>query len=84
MIGFYKVNGTDIRRVWECSSTGRKLTVKALIGQVKELHERDIIFHDNVRGNESKWLVITGKSDTDITEFDSLDAAKNFCREKFN
>jgi hypothetical protein len=83
MIEFFRLKGTNILRVWECSSAGRKRAVKAVIGQAGELNEREIIFSDNVKGNENKWLAIVGKENGEIHEFESLDAAKDFCREKF-
>lgn len=83
MIKFFKKNDTEtIRRVWECNAAGEKITVRAVIGQVSELHSLNMIFDDGVQGNENKWLVIVRSSE--IYEFDTLESAKTFCKIKFN
>lgn len=69
-----RVKGTDIRRVWKDEHT-----IYAIIGEVKDLLEKDIIFKDNVEGNEEKWLSIEAL-DTKITEFATLEEAKDYYR----
>lgn len=69
-----KIKDTEIRRVIRDD-----VTVYAIIGEVKELLEKDIIFSDNTAGNENKWLGIE-KSGEIIREFNSLDDAKNYYR----
>ena len=69
-----KIKNTEIRRVKRDDNS-----VYAIIGNVKELLENDIIFSDNTTGNESKWLGIE-KSGEYIREFNSLDDAKNYYR----
>ena len=69
-----KIKDTEIRRAKREDGT-----VYAIIGEVKELLENDIIFSDNTAGNESKWLGIE-ESGEYIREFNSLDEAKNYYR----
>lgn len=69
-----KVIGTEIRKA--------KLedgTVYAIIGQVKELLEKEIIFPDNTYGNEEKWLGIEKQGEI-FREFNTLEEAKNYYR----
>ena len=71
---FTKVVDTEIRKA--------KLddrTVYAIIGQVKELLEKEIIFPDNTSGNEEKWLGIEKNGDV-FREFNTLEDAKNYYR----
>lgn len=82
MIKFYKVQGTEIRKAMEVDENGQRLEVKAVIGKVAELLEKEIIFPDNTAGNEEKWLVVC-KNGLDITEFDSLQEAKDSCKERW-
>ena len=82
MLKFYKTQGTEIRKAVEVDENGQRLEVKAVIGKVAELLEKEIIFQDNTSGNEEKWLVIC-KDGLDITEFDSLDEAKESCIERW-
>ncbi|MDD6489000.1 MAG: hypothetical protein PUG48_04185 [Clostridia bacterium] len=83
MLKFFKVDGTGIRRVIEVSDKGEKLKVYCIIGRVDELLEKDIIFADNTKGNEDKWLVIENQGDV-ITEKTSLEEAKDYCRKKYS
>ena len=69
-----KIKNTEIRRVKNDDGT-----VYAIIGEVKELLENDIIFSDNTDGNENKWLGIE-KSGEYIREFNNLDEAKDYYR----
>ena len=69
-----KITGTEIRRAKNDDGT-----VYAIIGEVKELLEKEIIFPDNTNGNENKWVGIE-KSGEFIREFNSLDDAKNYYR----
>ena len=69
-----KIKDTEIRRAKNDDGT-----VYAIIGEVKELLEKEIIFPDNTAGNESKWLGIED-SGAYIREFNSLDDAKNYYR----
>lgn len=69
-----KIKNTEIRRAKRDDGT-----IYAIIGEVKELLENDIIFSDNTDGNENKWLGIE-KSGELIREFNSLDDAKNYYR----
>ena len=82
MINFYKVKDTEIRRAVEVNKDGQRAEVKAIIGKVSELLEKEIIFQDNTFGNEEKWLVIC-KDGVDIMEFDSLQDAKDSCIERW-
>ena len=69
-----KVTGTEIRRVKLDNGT-----VYAIIGQVKELLDKEIIFPDNTSGNENKWLGIEKGGDI-FKEFNTLEDAKNYYR----
>ena len=69
-----KIKDTEIRRVKREDGT-----IYAIIGEVKELLENDIIFSDNTDGNKNKWLGIE-KSGEFIREFNNLDDAKNYYR----
>ena len=55
--------------------------VFAIIGQVKELLEKEIIFDDNTKGNENKWLGIEEKGEV-IREFETLEEAKEYYKNK--
>ena len=55
--------------------------VFAIIGQVKELMEKEIIFDDNTKGNENKWLGIE-KGGEVIREFETLKEAKEYYKNK--
>lgn len=54
-------------------------TVYAIIGQVKELLEKEIIFPNNTYGNEEKWLGIEKQGEI-FREFNTLEEAKNYYR----
>lgn len=69
-----KIIDTEIRRVK--TENGN---VYAIIGKVKELLEKEIIFPDNTYGNEEKWLGIEEKGNI-IREFETLEEAKNYYR----
>lgn len=69
-----KVIGTEIRRVKLDNGI-----VYAIIGQVKELLDKEIIFSDNTSGNEKKWLGLEENGDI-IKEFNTLEDAKNYYR----
>ena len=69
-----KIKDTEIRRVKNDDGA-----VYAIIGEVKELLEKEIIFSDNTVGNENKWLGIEDSGEL-IREFNSLDEAKNYYR----
>lgn len=69
-----KIKDTEIRRVKYDDGT-----VYAIIGEVKELLEKEIIFSDNTVGNGNKWLGIEESGEL-IREFNSLDDAKNYYR----
>lgn len=66
-----KVKETEIRRVWKDAN------VYAIIGRVDDLAKRDIIFKDNVKGNEDKWLGIEDAGNV-IKEFETLEKAKEY------
>ena len=69
---FTKIVNTEIRKA--------KLddgTVYAIIGRVRELLEKDIIFPDNTLGNEEKWLGIEKGGDV-FKEFNTLEDAKSY------
>ena len=68
-----RVKETEIRRVWKDAN------VYAIIGRVDDLLKRDIIFNDNVKGNEEKWLGIEDLGNK-ITEFETLEEAKEYYR----
>ena len=69
-----KIKDTESRRAKRDDGT-----VYAIIGEVKELLEKEIIFSDNTVGNENKWLGIEESGEL-IREFNSLDDAKNYYR----
>ena len=69
-----KVSGTEIRKVKLDNGA-----VYAIIGQVKELLEKQIIFPDNTSGNLEKWLGIE-KNGEIFKEFNTLEEAKNYYR----
>ena len=73
-IKFFKIKDTEIRRAVGVDDAGVRHNVVAIIGQAKELLEKEIIFEDNVAGNEEKWLVV--HVNTDVDEYDTLEAAK--------
>ena len=74
---FTKVVGTEI-----CKAKLDDGTIYAIIGQVKELLEKEIIFPDNTSGNEEKWLGIENNGDN-FKEFNTLQDAKNYYRSIF-
>ena len=80
MIKFSKVQSTEIRKAIEVDENGNRIAVRAIIGQALELLKNEIIFDDNVKGNEKKWLVILEKTPDNILEFNSLDDAKSFIK----
>lgn len=69
-----KVSGTEIRKVKLDNGA-----VYAIIGQVKELLEKQIIFSDNTSGNLEKWLGIEKNGDI-FKEFNTLEEAKSYYR----
>lgn len=79
MIKFFKVKDTEVRKVATVDEQGKIVDFKALIGKVSELLKLQIIFPDNTKGNEEKWLVVT-KDGSDIREFPSLQEAKESCK----
>lgn len=78
MVKFYKMKDSEIRRAFEVDEAGNKVRCIALIGQVKELIEKEIIFdtYQCAKGNMEKWLVIYPVSDEIEEQFDSLEEAK--------
>lgn len=85
MLKFYKFKkNPEIRKVADCwadgTNTGR---VFALIGQVKELVKENIIFPENTKGNEDKWLIVMNDDNSTIYEFSSLEEAKDYCRQQY-
>lgn len=82
MVKFARVKNTQIRKMYLCGEGGEPLRIVAVIGQVSELIEKEIIFNDNTIGNEDKWLIIA-KSGEEIVEFSSLEKAKDFCRNNY-
>lgn len=66
-----RVKDTEIRRVWKDDN------VYAIIGRVDDLAKRNIIFSDNVKDNENKWLSIE-RSGNKVTEFETLERAKEY------
>lgn len=80
--GKIRKGNTEIRKMYECWQGGEVLRIVAVIGQVKELLEKEIIFDDNTTGNEDKWLIIA-KGGDEIMEFTSLTEAKEFCRNNY-
>lgn len=57
--------------------------MKAIIGQVVELLENEVIFDDNTKGNEEKWLVVMTNG-LEIKEFESISEAKDFCKNRWS
>ena len=79
---YVKVKNTEIRKMYECWQGGEVLRTVAIIGQVKELLKKEIIFDDNTTGNEDKWLIIAKNGD-EIMEFTSLTEAKDYCQNNY-
>lgn len=69
-----RVKGTDIRKVYKDQNS-----VYAVIGRVDDLVKRNMIFKDNTKGNEEKWLGIEDLGNR-ITEFTTLEEAKDYYR----
>lgn len=76
-VKFRKILDTDIRRAYLYDGENN-LGCIYLIGQVSELLEKDIIFADNTKGNENKWLTVTKGGD--ISEHETLEQAKDYCK----
>ena len=72
---FTKITGTEIRRYKEVETN----KIIAIIGEVKELVEKEIIYRDNTKGNENKWLVLFNGGEN-IVEFDNIESAKEYCK----
>ena len=85
MLKFYKCHyNPEIRKAVECSSDGFEVGLPlALIGPVKELLKENIIFPDNTRGNEDKWLIVRNNEEYTIYEFSTLDEAKEYCKDHY-
>lgn len=79
---FVKIKNTEIRKMYECRTTGEVVRTVCIIGQVSELLQKEIIFNDNVSGNETKWLCIA-KCGDEIIEFSSLQEAKDFALKNY-
>lgn len=71
-----RIKETGIRR-----AKTEKNEVFAIIGQVKELLEKEIIFNDNTKRNEEKWLGIE-KGGEVIREFETLEEAKEYYKNR--
>lgn len=71
-----RIKETGIRR-----AKTEKNEVFAIIGQVKEMLEKEIIFDDNTKGNENKWIGIEEKGKV-IREFETLEEAKEYYKNK--
>ena len=85
MLKFYKLKkNPEIRKIADCwadgTNTGR---VFGLIGQVKDLVKENIIFPENTKGNEDKWLIVMNDDDSTIYEFSSLEEAKDYCNKQY-
>lgn len=76
MIKFTRNKETNIRRAWLADDAGNKVAVVAVLGTVSDLLSCELIFPDNVRGNEDKYLVIDRVGN--IREFNTLDEAKTY------
>lgn len=76
MIKFFKMKDCEIRRAFEVDDAGNKIKCVALIGRVKELLEKEIIFEDCTKGNMDKWLVIYPDNDVVTKDYPSLADAK--------
>ena len=78
MLDFKKSARADIWNVIEVLPHAPKKgkTFVGLIGQAKTLLEQNIIFEDNVKGNEEKWLAIARVNPENAYEFDTLRDAK--------
>ena len=71
-----KIKETGIRK-----AKTEENEVFAIIGQVKELLEKEIIFDENTKGNENKWLGIE-KGGEVIREFETLEEPKEYYKNK--
>ena len=71
-----KDKNCGIRRIVDFNN-GVPIKVVAIIGQVRELLEKEIIFPDNTADNFDKFLSLECGGDV-IREFDSLEEAKAF------
>ena len=76
MIKFFKIKDSEIRRAVEVDEAGNKVRVIAIIGQVKELLAKNVIFEDSTNGNMEKWLVIYENALEITTDYNSLAEAK--------
>lgn len=82
MIKFTKVEKAEIRKAYEVNLEGEKLRVVAIIGHVRELADRLLIYATIDKSNCEKWLVIEENGEK-ITEHDSLDDAKAYVRDNY-
>ena len=74
-IKFFRRKDANIVTVALVNDDGTKEKL-AIIGQVSELLEKEIIFLDNTYGNMDKWLMIDKDGKT-IREYDSKAEAKD-------
>ena len=78
-IKFFRVKDTEIRRAVEVDDAGNKKRVIAILGQVRELLEKELILWDNTEGNLNKWLVILPDG-SNVLEYENLEDAKEGAR----
>ena len=81
-VKFFRVKDTGVVNTYIHDDDGNRISGNlAVIGQVKELLDMELIYDDNTDGNLDKWLVIYNNKDCDIKEFNSKEEAKAFLRE---
>lgn len=83
MTKFTRAKNTGVRKFYVCDPQTQEWHVQAIIGKVSELLERNVIFADNTKGNEEKWLVILKDDVTSIKEFGTLEDAKAYCTSNY-
>lgn len=65
---FYRIKDTEIRKVVDVDEATGSLTVRALIGTVRELKERSIIFGDDLDHCLDRWIVLPASIDDSLQE----------------
>lgn len=63
---FYRIKETEIRKVVDLNEATGEATVTALIGTVRELKDRNIIFGDDLNHCMDRWLVLPAGIDDSL------------------
>ena len=91
MIKFYKIRNTKLWKAVEVNEEGQRGKLKAIIGTVSKLLEKELILKDNTEGYEEKWIVmyptvdrpVVFQEDLAVVACDSLQEAKEFCKSRW-